>query len=48
MKNCIKIALVIIGALIGAGLHQDRRNLLVLFSYGKRGILGIMVFLLYY
>ena len=43
MKNCIKIALVIIGALIGAGFASGQEIYLFFFSYGKRGILGIGV-----
>lgn len=43
MKNCIKIALVIIGALIGAGFASGQEIYLFFFSYGKRGIFGIAV-----
>lgn len=43
MKNCIKIALVIIGALIGAGFASGQEIYLFFFSYGKKGILGIIV-----
>ena len=43
MKNCIKIALVIIGALIGAGFASGQEIYMFFFSYGKRGILGIGV-----
>ena len=43
MKNCIKIALVIIGALIGAGFASGQEIYLFFFSYGKKGILGIGV-----
>ena len=43
MKNCIKIALVIIGALIGAGFASGQEMYLFFFSYGKRGIFGIAV-----
>ena len=43
MKNCIKIALVIIGALIGAGFASGEEIYLFFFSYGKKGILGIIV-----
>ena len=43
MKNCIKIALVIIGALIGAGFASGQEIYLFFFSYGKKGILGIII-----
>ena len=43
MKNCKKIALVIIGALIGAGFASGQEIYLFFFSYGKKGILGIIV-----
>ena len=43
MKNCIKIALVIIGALIGAGFASGQEIYLFFFSYGKRGIFCIAV-----
>ena len=43
MKNCIKIALVIIVALIGAGFASGQEIYLFFFSYGKRGIFGIAV-----
>ena len=33
MKNCIKIALVIIGALIGAGFASGQEIYLFFFSY---------------
>ena len=43
MKNCIKIALVIIGALIGAGFASGQESYWCFCSYGKRGIFGIAV-----
>ena len=42
MKNCIKISLVIIGALIGAGFASGQEIYLFFFSYGEKGILGII------
>ena len=43
MKSYIKIALVIIGALIGAGFASGQEIYLFFFSYGIRGIYGIII-----
>ena len=42
-KNIIKIALVIIGAIIGAGFASGQEIYIFFFSYGKEGILGIII-----
>ena len=52
MKNCIKIALVIIGALIGAGFASGQEIYLFFFRMEKRNIriivsailLGIIIY----
>ena len=42
-KNIIKIALVIIGAIIGAGFASGQEIYIFFFSYGKEGIIGIII-----
>ena len=42
-KNIIKIALVIIGAIIGAGFASGQEIYIFFLSYKKEGILGIII-----
>lgn len=43
MKNCFRVALVIIGTLIGAGFASGQEVYLFFYSYGIRGIIGIFI-----
>lgn len=43
MKNSIKIILVIIGALIGAGFASGQEIYLFFFSYGLKGLIGLLI-----
>ena len=43
MKNIIKVVFVILGTLIGAGFASGQEINLFFFSYGLKGILGIMI-----
>lgn len=43
MKNIIKISLVIIGTLVGAGFASGREIYTFFFIYGKLGIVGILI-----
>ena len=42
-KNIIKIAFVIIGAIIGAGFASGQEIYIFFFSYGTEGIIGIII-----
>lgn len=43
MKNCFRVAFVIIGTLIGAGFASGQEVYLFFYSYGIRGIIGIFI-----
>ena len=43
MKNIFKVIFVIIGTLIGAGFASGQEMYLFFFSYGMKGLLGILV-----
>ena len=43
MKNIFKVVFVIIGTLIGAGFASGQEIYLFFFSYGIKGIIGIIV-----
>lgn len=43
MKNILKVVFVIIGTLIGAGFASGQEIYLFFFSYGIKGIVGIIV-----
>ncbi len=43
MSNIIKVVSVIIGAMIGAGFASGQEIYLFFFSYGKEGIIGIII-----
>ena len=43
MKNVIKVIMVIIGTLIGAGFASGREIYLFFLKYGKLGQIGIIV-----
>lgn len=43
MKNILKVVFVIIGTLIGAGFASGQEIYLFFFSYGIKGILGILI-----
>lgn len=43
MKNILKVVFVIIGTLIGAGFASGQEMYLFFFSYGMKGLIGILV-----
>ena len=43
MKKILKIVFVIIGTLIGAGFASGQEIYLFFFSYGIKGILGLLI-----
>ncbi|MCF0125060.1 MAG: hypothetical protein HUJ68_04775, partial [Clostridia bacterium] len=43
MKNVLKIVFVIIGTLIGAGFASGQEMYIFFFSYGKKGLIGIII-----
>ena len=43
MKNIFKVVFVIIGTLIGAGFASGQEMYLFFFSYGMKGLIGIVV-----
>ena len=43
MKNILKVVFVIIGTLIGAGFASGQEMYIFFFSYGIKGILGIII-----
>lgn len=43
MKNGLKIVFVIIGTLIGAGFASGQEMYIFFFSYGMKGVLGILI-----
>lgn len=43
MKNILKVIFVIIGTLIGAGFASGQEMYLFFFSYGLKGLLGIII-----
>ena len=43
MKNILKVVFVIIGTLIGAGFASGQEMYIFFFSYGVKGILGILI-----
>ena len=43
MKNCLKVVFVIIGTLIGAGFASGQEVYLFFYSYGIKGIIGILI-----
>lgn len=43
MKNVLKVVFVIIGTLIGAGFASGQEVYLFFFSYGMKGLIGILI-----
>ena len=43
MKNILKIVFVIIGTLIGAGFASGKEIYTFFYSYGEKGIFGIII-----
>ena len=43
MKNIIKVICVIIGTIIGAGFASGQEIYIFFFSYGMKGLLGILI-----
>ena len=43
MKNVLKVVFVIIGTLIGAGFASGQEVYLFFFSYGTKGLIGILI-----
>lgn len=43
MRNILKVVFVIIGTLIGAGFASGQEMYLFFFSYGMKGLIGIVV-----
>ena len=43
MKNILKITFVLIGALIGAGFASGKEIYIFFFSYGIKGIMGLII-----
>ena len=43
MKNILKVVFVIIGTLIGAGFASGQEVYLFFFSYGMKGLIGILI-----
>ena len=43
MRNVLKIVFVIIGTLIGAGFASGQEMYIFFFSYGLKGIIGILI-----
>ena len=43
MKNVLKVVFVIIGTLIGAGFASGQEMYIFFFSYGLKGIIGILI-----
>lgn len=43
MKNILKVAFVIIGTLIGAGFASGQEIYLFFFSFGIKGLIGVLI-----
>ena len=43
MKNSLKVVLVIIGTLIGAGFASGKREYIFFNQYGSLGVLGVVL-----
>ncbi len=43
MKNILRVVLVIIGTMIGAGFASGQEVYLFFFSYGIEGLIGILI-----
>ena len=43
MKNIMKISLIIIGTLIGAGFASGKEIEIFFFQYGRYGLIGILI-----